>query len=277
LQLDLFFILALLALGSIGGFAAGLLGIGGGALMVPFMTMLFTAYGFPLEHVVHTAIATSLSTILFTSISSVRAHHKRGAVVWPWVIWMAPCALLGTLAGAQVAGALKTPWLALAFACFIGYSAYKLVVRRHPPAALQAPHIRSTSLAGAGAVAGAISSFAGAGGAFITVPFLRKRGAEIHRAVGTSAAVGFPIALGGLMGYAFAGRGLHTVLPAYSLGYVYLPAMLIAAAASVSFAPLGARASHALNVTLLQRVFAGFLSMLALYMLYKSAKTFEIF
>lgn len=276
MQIDLFFIAALLALGSFAGFAAGLLGIGGGAMMVPFMTMLFTAYKFPLEHVVHMAIATSLSTILFTSASSVRAHHKRGAVHWPWVRWIAPSAFIGTLAGAQIASALATPWLALLFAGFIGYSAYKLIVRRNPPP-VAAPNITHTSLAAIGGAAGALSSFVGAGGAFITVPFLRKRGAEIHRAVGTSAAVGFPIAAGGLLGYAWAGHGLREAMPAYSLGYIYLPALIATALASMSFAPLGARAAHALNMQALQRVFAVFLSVLALYMLYKSAITFGRF
>jgi uncharacterized protein len=275
LQIDGFFICALLALGSFGGFAAGLLGIGGGAMMVPFMTMLFTAYKFPLEHVLHVAVATSLSTILFTSISSVRAHHQRGAVHWPWIAWLGPGAFLGTLLGAQVASWLKTPWLALAIALFIGHSAYKLLFRK-PVAADGAPALTPQNLLAAGSVAGALSSVAGAGGAFITVPFLRKRGAPVHEAVGTSAAVGFPIAAGGLIGYAFAGADLRGTLPAYSLGYIYLPALLMTAVASMSFAPLGARAAHALPVQTLQRVFAGFLSLLALYMLYKSASTFGL-
>jgi uncharacterized membrane protein YfcA len=275
LQIDLFFICALLALGAFGGFAAGLLGIGGGAMMVPFMTMLFTAYRFPLEHVLHMAVATSLSTILFTSISSVRAHHARGAVHWPWIAWLGPGAFAGTLLGAQVASLLKTPWLALAIAVFIGHSAYKLIVRKNIAAA-DTPELSSSSLLAAGGVAGALSSVAGAGGAFITVPFLRKRGAPVYEAVGTSAAVGFPIAAGGLLGYAFAGQSLHDALPPHSLGYIYLPALLITALASMSFAPLGARAAHALNVAALQRVFAVFLSLLALYMLYKSASTFGV-
>jgi uncharacterized protein len=274
--LDIWFALALLALGSFSGFAAGLLGIGGGALMVPVMTLLFTLQGFSLTHVVHMSIATSIATILFTSLSSVRAHHKRGGVLWNVVLWIGAGAFFGTLLGAQIAAFISTPWLALVFALFIGYSAYKMIVAKPAtPGSHAAPSAPGGMLA-LGGFAGIASSLVGAGGAFITVPYMRKHQIPVHAALGTSAAIGFPIALGGLIGYAVAGWQIKSGLPPHTLGYVYLPALLVVALASMSFAPLGARAAHALDTKALQRIFAVLLSTMALYMLYKSALTFKI-
>ncbi|MGL4576752.1 MAG: sulfite exporter TauE/SafE family protein [Burkholderiaceae bacterium] len=274
--MDIWFALALLALGCFSGFAAGLLGIGGGALMVPVMTFLFTLQGFSLAHVVHMAIATSIATILFTSLSSVRAHNKRGGVLWNLVRWIGAGGFVGTLLGAQIAGLISTPWLALVFALFIGYSAYKMIAAKPVVADSNAAAPAPGGMFALGTFAGAASSLVGAGGAFITVPYMRKHHIDVHAALGTSAAIGFPIAVGGVAGDAFAGWKVPSALPPTTLGYVYLPALLVVALASMSFAPLGARAAHALDTKALQRIFAVLLSTMALYMLYKSAITFKI-
>ena len=130
--MDLSSVLLLLVLGTFTGFLAGLLGIGGGMIMVPFLTLIFTVQKFPEEHLVHMAIATSLATILFTSVSSVRAHHQHGAVLWRVARILAPGILVGSLIGAQIAGRLPTVWLALIFAAFVGVSALQMLLDRKP-------------------------------------------------------------------------------------------------------------------------------------------------
>lgn len=265
--MDLTIVAALLVLGAFTGFAAGLLGIGGGMLMVPFMTMLLGRVGFPAEHVVAAAIATSLTTIVFTSLSSVRAHHARGAVRWPLVRTLAPGILVGALAGAQVAGALPGRALAAVFGAFIGYSAVKMLAGRAPAVDRTLPG--QAGMFGAGSLIGAVSALLGAGGGFITVPFLVRRAVPMQAAVATSAACGLPIAIAGTLGYLWAGR--HLPLPPGTVGYVYLPALAAISAASMLTAPWGARAAHAMSTVALRRVFAGLLAALGAYMLWRAA------
>ena len=257
---------ALLLLGTAVGFAAGLLGIGGGMLLVPFLTYLFSHRAFPSEHVVHMAIATSLSTILFTSLSSVWAHHQRGAVLWPVVRMLAPGIVLGSLLGAQIAGYMSTTVLALFFAIFVTFSATQMLLDKKPKPSRELP--RAWGMLGAGAGIGTLSSLVGAGGGFISVPFMTWCNVTIHRAVATSAALGFPIALAGALGYVVAGWSLPA-MPAGTLGYINLPALFCIVSTSILFAPLGARTAHAMPVKKLKRVFALLLYVLAAYMLYK--------
>ena len=259
-------IIELLGLGCITGFLAGLLGVGGGAMLVPFMTLLMSYKGMPAQHVVKMAIATSLATICFTSISSVRAHHRRGAVRWDLVRLLAPGIVVGALVGAQIAKQLPSNVLALLFAAFIGFSATQMFADRKPKPTRQMP--QGAGLLTAGGLIGALSALVGAGGAFISVPFMVACNLPIINAVATSAALGFPIAVAGSVGYIIAGWSLHD-MPGGTLGYLYLPALLTLASASVITAPLGARAAHRLDVQQLKRVFALLLYALAAYMLYK--------
>jgi uncharacterized membrane protein YfcA len=263
--LDARFIAELLLLGCGTGFLAGLLGIGGGMLMVPFLTYLLGARGVPAELAVKMAIATSMATILFTSLSSVRAHHRRGAVRWDLVRALAPGIVLGGLiAGAGVFALVKGQVLALFFAVFVGYSATQMLIDRKAQAQRNLPG--PMGLVGAGGVIGFLSGLVGAGGGFVTVPYLSKRQVVVHQAVATSAALGFPIALANTAGYVVGGWSLSPALPG-AVGYLYLPALVVIAAASVLLAPLGARAAHALPVKQLKRVFALMLYALAAYML----------
>jgi uncharacterized protein len=264
-------LISLLALGCFTGFLAGLLGIGGGMLMVPFMTMLFTAQHFAPQHVVHMAVATSLATILFTSISSIRAHHARGAVRWDIVRWLAPLAFVGTVLGAQFASRLKTPWLALFFGLFVGYSALQMLSSKKIAASKTMPS--NPVVLAVGGLIGFLSSLVGAGGGFITVPFLSSRNVPLHQAVASSAAMGLPIAAGGLLGYVIAGWSVQG-LPSGAWGYIYAPALFGCAATSVLFAGVGASAAHKLPVVHLKKIFAGLLLLLAAYMLYKAYSTF---
>jgi uncharacterized membrane protein YfcA len=137
--LDLPHIASLLVLGALSGFAAGLMGVGGGMLLVPFLTAIFSAQQFAHQHVIHMAVATSLATILFTSVSSVRAHHRHGAVLWHVVRVLAPGILLGSLAGAHFAALWPTVWLAYAFALFLAFSATQMLRDTKPQAHRELP------------------------------------------------------------------------------------------------------------------------------------------
>lgn len=265
--LDALTIALLLALGAFIGLAAGLLGIGGGMLMVPFMTMMLDRVGFAAAEGVKVAIATSLATIVFTSISSVRAHHLRGAVRWDAVTALAPGILAGSLLGAQVASHLPGRLLTAFFGAFNAWSAYRMISRRPQQPDRTLPGVGP--MFGMGTVIGSLSAVLGAGGGFLTVPFLARRNVPMHHAVATSAACGFPIALAGTLGYMWAGRDL--AMPAGTVGYIYLPALACVSAASMTTAPWGARLAHRIPTRGLQRIFAGLLAGLAAYMIGRAA------
>lgn len=257
--------LALLGVGT--GFLAGLLGIGGGMLMVPFITLILNGRGVAPDLSVKMAIATSMATIIFTSISSVRAHHKRGAVRWDIVKRLAPGIVLGAaVASLGVFALLKGSWLALFFSLFVGFSATQMLLDRKPKPTRTMPG--TAGQLGAGGVIGFLSGLVGAGGGFVSVPFMTWCNVPIHNAVATSAALGFPIALANALGYVVSGQGVSN-LPAGSVGYIYVPALVVIACASVVMAPLGVKAAHALPIASLRRVFAGILYTLAAYMLWK--------
>ncbi len=251
-------------MGACAGFLAGLLGIGGGMIMVPFMTIILEAKDFPAEYVVKMAVATSLATICFTSLSSVRSHHKHGAVLWPVARVLAPGILVGALVGAQIAAALPTRVLGWVFSLFIAYSATQMILDRKPKPTRTLPG--ATGMFGMGNVIGLLSSVVGAGGAFVSVPFMTWCNVKIHQAVATSAALGFPIALAGTLGYIWAGRGLPDMPPG-AFGYLYLPGLLVIAATSILTAPLGARTAHRMDIKPLKRAFGVVLYLLAAYFL----------
>jgi len=255
--------LALLGLGT--GFLAGLLGIGGGMMMVPFITIILSGRGVGPNLAVKMAIATSMATILFTSVSSVRAHHKRGAVRWDLVRGLAPGILLGgAVASLGVFALLKGSWLALFFAAFVSFSATQMFLDKKPAPTRQVPG--TAGLIGAGGVIGFLSGLVGAGGGFVSVPFMTWCNIPVHEAIGTSAAIGFPIAIAGTLGYIY--NGLHVPdLPAYAVGYVYLPALAGLIVTSVLTAPLGVHLAHSLPVARLKRIFAILLLIVATRML----------
>lgn len=261
------FVVELLALGVVVGFLAGLLGIGGGMMMVPVLALLFTQRGVDGGLAVKMAIATSMATILFTSLSSVRAHHRLGAVRWRVVRTMAPgIAAGGLLAGAGAFALLKGQGLALLFSAFIGYTALQMMLDRKPRPGRALPG--AWGQAGVGAGIGFISALLGAGGAFLSVPFMTWCNVPPRHAVGTGAALGFPIALASTTGYVFSGWALPPALPG-AVGFLYLPALAIVALASMTLAPLGARTAQRLDVLVLKRLFALLLLALAGTMLHR--------
>lgn len=262
---EIHMLLAYLALGAFVGFLAGLLGIGGGATMVPVLVLLFEAQGFPREHLVHIAVATGMSTILFTSVSSVRAHAKRGAVRWDILKPMVPGILIGGIAGSLIAGQISTFALGVFFAVFVYCMSLNLWLDKLPPSTDGAAS--GKELFTAGSFISALSALVAIGGAAMSVPYMVWRNVPLIQAIGTSSAIGFPVALAGTIGYVWTGMA-HDV-PRPALGYIYLPAMLGIVAASVLTAPLGARAAHRLPTKILRRVFATLLFLLATRMLIK--------
>ena len=254
-------------LGLCTGFLAGLLGIGGGMLMGPFLTLILSQRGISADLAVKMAIATSMATIVFTSVSSVRAHHQRGAVRWDIVKSLAPGILLGgALASVGMFSVLKGTWLAIFFGLFVSFSATQMLRDKKPQANREMPG--SVGQVAAGGVIGFLSGLVGAGGGFVSVPFMVSRNVPMRNAVGTSAALGFPIALANTVGYIVSGSAL-TALPDGALGYVWLPALAVIGACSVLTAPWGAKVAHRVPVAQLKRVFALLLYCLAAYMLYK--------
>ena len=245
--------LAYLAIGAVAGFLAGLFGIGGGMVMVPMLVFVFTAKGFAGEHVMHLSLATALATIMFTSLSSVRAHHGYGAVDWPIARAMVPGMVAGSFGAALVASLLPTRPLAIVFIVFLLYAATQMFFEVKPRATRELPP--PAGLFAVGAVIGGLSSLLAVGGAFLSIPFLTWCNVPLKRAIGTAAANGFPIAVAGSVGYIVQGLRAED-LPAASFGYVYLPAFGFIVVTSMLVAPLGALLMHRLPVRRLRFVLA---------------------
>lgn len=254
-----------LAIGSVSGFFAGLLGIGGGIILVPALLVVFQATGFPEAYMFQTALGTSMATIVLTALSSLRAHHARGAVRWPVVLNFTPGVLLGTALGTFIVRHVSTEALTLVFASFVLFVALQMGVGFTPSPGRSLPGRAGQILAAS--IIGMISALVAVGGGAMTVPFLLWRRVPVREAIGTSAAVGLPIALGGTLGYVINGWTVEG-LPSGSLGFVYLPALVWTMIAAALSAPLGARAAHRLPGRTLRRVFAVVLAIIAVRMLY---------
>jgi uncharacterized membrane protein YfcA len=235
--------------------------VGGGLIIVPILTWLLESQGL-IHNAMHYALGTSLASILFTSISSLRAHHARGAVEWSTVRRITPGILFGTFVGAALAAQLSPVPLKIFFVVFLFYAAAQMWWNFKPASHRQLPGF--AGMFGAGSVIGAVSSWVGIGGGTLSVPFQLWCNVPLHRAIGTSAAIGLPIAAAGALGYALHGPESGAI-PG-SLGYIHLTALACIAIGSVTTAPLGARSAHALPVGKLKRIFALFLLILALRM-----------
>ena len=245
--------LAYLGIGALVGFAAGLLGIGGGVVMVPLLVLVFRTGGVPAEHILHIAIGTALAAMVFTSLSSMRAHHAHGAVDWPIARAMSPGMLAGSFVAALIAGFIPTRPLSVGFTALVFYAATQILLDLRPPGSRELPG--SLGLFGAGVLIGAVSSLLAAGGAFLTIPFLAWCKVPLRRAIGTAAANGLPIAIAGAAGYILHGLRAQGV-PEPSVGYVYLPALALVVTTSMLAAPIGAKLAHRLPVKRLRAIFA---------------------
>jgi uncharacterized membrane protein YfcA len=254
-----------LLVGAVAGTLAGLLGIGGGLIIVPALAFTLGASRFPPDAVMHVAVATSLATIVFTSISSAAAHHRRGAVQWRKAGYLTPGIVVGAVIGAAVAARLPTDTLRIVFGIFECLVAVHLLRGLAPGTGSAA--VRPAVFVGAGGVIGGLSTILGIGGGVLTVPFLTWAGLEMRTAVATSSVCGVPIALAGTGAMIVAGLGAEG-LPVGATGYVYWPAALAIALTSVVLAPFGAHLAHTLPVGLLRRMFAGLLLLIGIRMLF---------
>jgi len=256
---------ALVAAGAFAGVLAGLLGVGGGIVIVPALYHLFATIGIDDAVRMHVAVGTSLSTIVATSVSSMRAHHRRGAVDWTLLKSWGPAIALGVIAGAALAGAASGDALeavfgvvALLVALYMAFAPATLRLAQSLP--------RGAAKLGIGVVIGTLSSMMGIGGGSLTVPVLTLCGVDIRRAVGTASGVGLIIAVPGTIGFAAAGWGVPG-LPPGSLGYVSVVGFAVLVPMTVLCAPLGARLAHAVPQMALRRAFAAFLALTAVRLL----------
>ncbi|HUL41448.1 MAG TPA: sulfite exporter TauE/SafE family protein [Burkholderiales bacterium] len=256
---------AYLAVGALAGFLAGLLGVGGGFIFVPSLVFLFQSQDFPQTNLLHLALGTSLASIIFTSVSSFRAHHAHGAVNWTIVRRITPGIVLGSLLGSGFAALLSSSALALLFALFVFFAATQILFEIKPKPSRQMPGALGTFFVGI--IIGITFSLVGGGGAILSIPFMLYCNIKTHDAIGTSSAIGFPIAVSGAVGYIFTGLTQDN-LPPLSLGFVYLPALLWLVVAGVLTAPFGAKLAHRLPVARLRKVFAAFLYIIAAKMLF---------
>jgi uncharacterized protein len=255
---------AYVAAGLFVGFLSGLLGIGGGMTLVPILSGMFKSQALSDSHIVHLALATSMASIVFTSGSSVYAHHKLGNVRWEVVKAMVPGMLFGT--GLATAGSAWVPQkpLAMMFCAIVYGGALQMLLSKKPAPNGSMP--AKGKLFAIGSVIGVICGLVSAGGAFLVVPLMLRWGVQLKHAIASAAAVGIPTALVGTVGWVVSGM-LVKDLPPWSFGFVYLPALLAIVCASMSVAKYGARMADRLPVATLKKIFALFLFVLATRML----------
>ncbi len=254
-----------LCCGAVAGVFAGLLGVGGGIIIVPILSVVFAWIDIAPNYIHHLSLGTSLATIMITSISSARAHNTRGAVRWDIVKSITPGILLGTFVGGLVAADIPDAVLKAVFVCFIYIIALDMLIGKKPSGQRSLPGRVGISIVGG--IIGLVSSFVGIGGGTMSVPFMSFCSVPMHTAVGTSSAIGFPIAVAGTLGYIVGGLG-EANLPSFTFGFVHVLAFLGIATASFFTAPIGAKLAHKLPVQTLKKIFAIFLLIIATRMLW---------
>lgn len=263
-MLEIEMILLLLLFGCFVGFMAGLLGVGGGGIMVPVLTSIFLSKGVSVDNVVHLALGTSMATMILTTFSSFRAHASRHSVIWKVFRGMSIGIIMGTFFATFIASYLSSFYLAIFFSMFTAYVASQMYLNKKPKPSRELAG--NTGLFLAGSTIGAISALVSIGGGALTVPYLTWQNVEIKKAIGTSAAIGFPISIAGTTGYLV--NGWANTLPGeYTFGFVYLPAALLISTTSFFAAPYGARLSHKLPISILKKIFAVLLVSLSIRML----------
>ena len=258
----LFFMLV----GALSGIIAGLFGVGGGVIVVPALIFTFLGLGFSPEVLTHMAVATSLAAMVVTAASSAYAHHNRKGVLWSVFSWMAAGVVLGAFAGVAGSLQLKGAWIQISFAVYLLTVGLRILVSRTQVCQRTMPKNFVQSLVGT--VIGGISMVFGIGGGSMTVPYLMRYGVSPRQAVGTSAALGFPIAVFGALLYGVASGSSQ--LPEHTIGYVYLPAFVGLVLLGIPFTRLGANIAHKLPEQQLKRVFAVFAILMAMLLLMRN-------
>jgi uncharacterized membrane protein YfcA len=257
-------VLILIGVGAVAGTLAGLLGIGGGIIIVPVLALVFDSQGISHKVFMHVAIGTSLATIVITSLSSIRAHQKHQAIHWPVFRQIMPGILVGAFMGAVIAKYISGPDLRLIFGIFMLFVSAQMMFGNTTKPHRQLPGTIGMFVGGTGI--GTMSSLMGVGGGSMTVPFLTWCNMSIRHAVATSSAIGLPIAVAGTIGFIITGWGLDE-RPVMSLGFVNIPAFFSIIAASILFAPVGARITHSIPPRKLRLFFGIFLLILSIKIL----------
>lgn len=264
-MLNLEWMLLYILLGFFVGFMAGLLGVGGGGILVPLLISIFRDQGISADNVTHLALGTSLACMILSSIASVHAHASQGTVVWKLAYGMAPGIIVGSILITHLTANVNSAYIALFFALFMALIAGHMFLNWQPKANQKPAKLRGLFLAGTGI--GSVSALAAVGGGFLTVTYLSYQNVDVKKAIGTSSAIGFLIAIAGTVGYMMSGWS-QTLSISYTLGFIYLPAFLVVSIASSIAAPYGASCSHSLSETHLKKVFAVLSLVLSIKMLF---------
>lgn len=261
---DIEWIVLYMALGAIAGFMAGLLGLGGGGILVPLLASIFTMQGMSADNVVHLALGTSLACMIISSTASIRAHAFRGAIMWRVASGMAPGIVIGAFLAAHAATNLNSIFIAVFFTLFMALITLQMLVNWQPKPSKQPVTLRRLLAAGVGI--GSVSALTAVGGGFLAIAYLSYKNSDIKTAIGTSAAIGFPIAIAGTAGYMISGWSITLSNP-YTLGFIYMPAFLVISIASAIAAHYGARCSHRLPEAFLKKTLAVISLLLSIKML----------
>ncbi len=266
-------ILIFISVGILGGLTSGLLGLGGGIIIVPLLSIAFNWLGLPSQYIYHMAVATSMSCILFSSIFSAKAHNKKNPLRWDLIKILAPVLILGALAGSHIATCINSIYLKIFFAIFLFSLAIRMLLNLHFP--ICKTKLPEPILAGIGICIGIICSLVGIGGGTLIVPFLNCQGVSLHKAIGVSATLGFFIALAGSLGYIIS--NLYQMDIPSTLGYIHLPALLCIAPSSILTAPYGVKLAYKLKAKTLKIIFGFTMLLLGSGMLLDIAKQLNLF
>lgn len=261
------FIVVYMGIGVLAGLLAGLLGVGGGAVTVPLLLWSFAAEGIDDGIATHMALATSLAAMVVTSFSSALAHAQKQAVLWSVLVYLVLGVVFGSLIGVFTAVKISGQVLQVLFALFLSYVSLQMIIGFSATANRQLPG--GLGLFGAGSVIGTVSMYFGIGGGSLTVPFLSYCGLPPVKAVGTSAALGLPIAIWGSVLYVVSGWN-SLQLPEYSLGYVYGPAAIGIVLTSFIFARVGAALAHRMKANHLRNMFGVVLLLVAINLFWEN-------
>lgn len=258
-----------LAIGALAGFAAGLFGVGGGTIIVPLLFIVFTQMNYPPDVIMHLALGTSLATIIVTSVSSLMAHHKTGAVLWSVFKNLAPPMAMGCFLGAGIAGWISGLHLQIIVGLFLIWVAYTMFMgaKKRIDSTKSLPSRGQQVVAGS--VIGVASAIFGIGGGSIIVPYLTRYGIVMQKAVGTSAACGLPIAIAGAFGFIYFGMQEKIEVP-NTLGFIHIYAFLGISVMSFFTAKMGAKVAHALSPSMLKKCFAVLLFIVGSFFITKS-------
>lgn len=256
-----------LLFGSMVGILAGLMGSGGAMLLVPILHFTLEKQGVDPSIIHHMAIATTMANILFTSTATTYSHHKRGVMPWNDIIWIVPGILVGAFAGSYITAYIAAKPLTIAFSCFLVYAAIQMFVQIKPKASRTMPGIFGKLLIGA--FVGILSGLLGIGGAAITMPILLICGVPLLSVIAAAGAFGFPIAVAGCVGFALTAWN-YPNLPQYSLGFIYLPALIGLVPSSMLTAQIGVKLSHSLPQKYVRRGLGVFMLLMAVRLISKA-------